>query len=42
MREGEKHALNVIPEGTSMAYMTFLAMIPEWIRFSLNITLWGQ
>ena len=40
--EAERHALAVIPEGSSLLTFFIYALIPESIRFALNITVYGR
>ena len=40
--EAERHALQVIPEGSSLLTFFVYAFIPESIRFALNITVYAR
>jgi len=40
MDEAEEHALNILPGRASMKKWMFLGMIPEWIRYTLDYTLY--
>jgi len=40
--EAERHALQVIPEGSSLLTFFIYALIPESIRFALNITVYAS
>ena len=42
MDEAERHALQVIPEGSSLATFFVYALIPESIRFALNMTVYPR
>ena len=42
MDEAERHALQVIPEGASLLTFFVYALIPESIRFALNLTVYAR
>ena len=42
MDEAERHALQVIPEGSSLLTFFVYALIPESIRFALNLTVYAR
>ena len=42
MDEAERHALQVIPEGSSLSTFFVYALIPESIRFALNMTVYAR
>jgi len=42
MDEAERHALQVIPEGSSLLTFLIYALIPESIRFALNLTVYAS
>merc|ERR1719427_2242394 len=42
MDEAERHALQVVPKGSSLLTFLFYGLIPEFIRFAFNITLYSS